>query len=380
MRNLIISQHVNKRNKPTNKTSASRLTGLERVARRKVFSVKPVSPPETERNRSRPLFGHLVKASVPAVSGFLVIVLCVYAVSNMTLSAKSSRLPVEIGTESEIVPAGIETGEEEASDAPDKGQSVSENVKTLKVFEYKVKKGDSLALIAKRYGLNMDTVISYNGIKTARSIVPGTKLIIPNANGIKYTVGKGDCLSCIANRYKVSLNAILDWNDLKTGIIKAGTTLFIPGVRMGKSELNKVLGLLFIWPVKGLLSSSYGYRIHPIDGTRSFHNGLDISGSEGMQIKAAMAGKILKVGKNFLYGNYVIIGHDDGLQTLYGHLSEAIAKQGSYVEQGSIIALQDAVQAANHRPVETMEDALRLRVRHGSSAARPGSARDPGHA
>ncbi|MEJ2665012.1 MAG: LysM peptidoglycan-binding domain-containing protein [Spirochaetia bacterium] len=97
---------------------------------------------------------------------------------------------------------------------PEPEQIMSPPLKNLKTIVYKVKKGDSLSGIAQKYKLNIGTIIGFNNIRNARSLVIGTTLTIPNYNGLLYTVKKGDSLSLISNKYDVSLNNLLDWNHL----------------------------------------------------------------------------------------------------------------------------------------------------------------------
>jgi LysM repeat protein len=265
------------------------------------------------------------------------VIFCIFSLANAGSFTKPGSLPVRLGDTSELESFASDNLVAESNRAESTTELSVHAMNTLKVAQYRVKSGESVSSIAKKFKLNIDTLVSYNNIKTVHSVIPETMLGIPNTNGLTYRVGSGDCLTGIASRYKVPLNSILDWNDLKSDTIKAGTALFIPGARMSRNELNKVLGTIFIWPVRGIISSPYGYRIHPIDGSKSFHNGLDIAGNEGTPIKAAMAGKVLKTGKNFLYGNYIILGHDDGFQTLYGHLSAFECQEGKYVDQGAEI-------------------------------------------
>ncbi|MBN2442166.1 MAG: M23 family metallopeptidase [Spirochaetales bacterium] len=213
----------------------------------------------------------------------------------------------------------------------------SEVVQTLSIKTYEVKKGDTISGIAKSLRLNIDTIISYNNIKSIRKIYSGMKLLVPNTDGVKYIVRKGDCLSSIAIKFGIALNNLLDWNNVSSSIINSGDILFIPGAKMNRFDLAQVMGTLFLYPVKGRLSSRYGWRIHPISKKRSFHNGIDIMGPLGSTIKASMDGKILKTGFNNIYGKYVIIRHDNGFQTFYGHLSKITSEKGDAVLQGNKI-------------------------------------------
>ncbi len=94
----------------------------------------------------------------------------------------------------------------------------------------------------------------------------------------------------------------------------------------------------FIWPISGPITSPFGWRIHPIYGTRIFHSGIDIGGDYGMPIHAAAAGTVIYAGWISGYGNAVIISHGGDLQTLYGHNQSLNVSEGQYVSQGQVIA------------------------------------------
>jgi murein DD-endopeptidase MepM/ murein hydrolase activator NlpD len=93
----------------------------------------------------------------------------------------------------------------------------------------------------------------------------------------------------------------------------------------------------FQWPINGGVSSGYGYRIHPIYGTRRLHTGLDISGGSGTPIAAAKGGTVLSAGWRGGYGNAVVISHGGGITTLYAHQSQMNVSNGQQVSRGDII-------------------------------------------
>jgi len=207
---------------------------------------------------------------------------------------------------------------------------------TLKISQYKTLPGESISQIAQRFKLNLDTLVSWNDIHDARSIQPGMVLGIPNSDGLKYTVRRGDTLEQIARVNGLSLNAILDWNRLPSSVISVGQALFLPGAHMRTNEINRILGNLFIYPVRGKISSYFGTRPDPFTGVRRFHNGVDIVNAPGTPITAAMAGTVEDVGFNNNYGYYVILRHS-GYQTLYGHLSRYVVARRQKVQQGEEI-------------------------------------------
>jgi len=206
----------------------------------------------------------------------------------------------------------------------------------LKVKSYRAQQGDSLSQIAQKFGLNIDTIISWNDIHDARVIRPGTALDIPNIDGLKYRVRRGDSLEQIARSAGLPLNSVLDANRLPSSVISVGQELFLPGIHMRPNDLNRVLGNLFIYPVRGKISSYFGSRPDPFTGVRRFHNGVDIVNTPGTSIMAAMAGTVEDVGFNNNYGFYVILRHS-GYQTLYGHLARYVVARRQKVQQGDKI-------------------------------------------
>jgi murein DD-endopeptidase MepM/ murein hydrolase activator NlpD len=93
----------------------------------------------------------------------------------------------------------------------------------------------------------------------------------------------------------------------------------------------------FIMPTDGEVSSSFGYRRHPILGTVRLHAGTDFGAGYGSPIWAAKDGEVIFAGWNGGYGNCVIIAHEGGLSTLYGHQSDIAVSVGQEVSQGEII-------------------------------------------
>ena len=211
-------------------------------------------------------------------------------------------------------------------------------VSTVTFKDYTVRKGDTISGIASRAGLrNFGTLLSVNNIDNARRISAGQVLRVPSTDGLLYTVKKNETLAGIAATYNVTVTALLDANDLTHETLSVGQKLFIPGASLSSFELRKALGELFIYPIHGRLTSPFGYRSDPFTGARSFHSGVDLAAPTGTSVKATLDGKIAETGFNRIFGNYVIITHDRGYQSLYGHLSAIYVKRGQYITQGTVI-------------------------------------------
>ena len=94
-----------------------------------------------------------------------------------------------------------------------------------------------------------------------------------------------------------------------------------------------------IRPLKGWISSRFGYRESPFTGRREFHRGLDIATHAGSPIIAPANGLVTFAGSKGLMGNMVAIEHGFGMVTRYGHTQKLLKKKGERVKRGEVIAL-----------------------------------------
>ncbi|WP_373544340.1 M23 family metallopeptidase [Chamaesiphon sp.] len=97
----------------------------------------------------------------------------------------------------------------------------------------------------------------------------------------------------------------------------------------------------FIYPLMNpaRVTSRFGWRTHPLSGTRRFHSGIDIGAPTGTPVVATGTGTVISAGWNGGYGKAIIIQHNDVQQTLYGHLSQISVQPGQVIEQGTVIGL-----------------------------------------
>ena len=219
--------------------------------------------------------------------------------------------------------------------------SEPENVsksRTLLCDSHFVQSGDNISSLAISYGLNQDSIISVNKVNNTRLLQIGKVLKIPNQDGIFHTVKQGENLSSIAEKYNVKTETIKTVNELFSDKIMPESDLFIPGAKLDWSKLQEINGDLFMRPAYGNITSFFGWRRDPFNRSRrQLHNGIDIKGSTGAPVRAAMAGRVSSVGYDSVFGNYVIISHNSGYRTLYGHMSVIKTRTGSYVAQGERI-------------------------------------------
>lgn len=210
-------------------------------------------------------------------------------------------------------------------------------------FIYTVKSGDTLYDLANTHNITLGEIISINQLSSTL-IRPGQELVIPNAqnNGEldlieqEYVVKKGDNLSVIAQQFGLSANEIASINRISDpNIISAGQKLTIPVATMAamtERQSNRSSSIPVLdWPVKGRISSPYGWRVHPINNVRHFHGGIDIAIAKGTTVRAAAAGTVIEAGWMGDYGLGIVIDHGGGYTTWYGHNSQILVRVGDRV-------------------------------------------------
>lgn len=92
------------------------------------------------------------------------------------------------------------------------------------------------------------------------------------------------------------------------------------------------------WPVPGAISSGFGPRQHPVSGHADDHRGVDIAVPVGTPVRVPYAGRVHEVGESSALGRYVVVEHEGGYRSVFGHLSEAPLRVGEPVRAGDVVA------------------------------------------
>jgi murein DD-endopeptidase MepM/ murein hydrolase activator NlpD len=243
----------------------------------------------------------------------------------------------------------------------------------IKYLEHQVAEGETLTGIGAQYGVDSQYLIWNNPEVGADPdmLVPGETLVVPATPGIVYDVKLGDTVTDIATTYGIDPAAIVLFapNGLDSpDMIVEGSVLVLPGgvpppppveelpapvvtEVPAPEEPQPVLppqapppapalpvdepvaaSVGYIWPAAGPLNSRFGPR------WGSFHSGIDIGAPYGAAVAASATGRVVLASySNYGYGNYIIVRHGDGSETLYAHLSASYVSLGQYVGQGETI-------------------------------------------
>ncbi len=229
------------------------------------------------------------------------------------------------------------------------------------VVDYTIGGGDTVSLVAAKFGLGYKSILWANGIDDRSIIKPGMVLKIPPVDGVLYTVKSGENLTALVQKYQADLNRTLDVNRLPdASAIQVGQVVTLVGgqppappapppssrsqprspffdVGVASSDQsgargNRIAGAGYLWPTPNHRINQYfrGY----------YHTGIDIEGTYASPIYAAKDGVVSAVRfERYGYGFHIIISHGDGTQTLYGHASKIFVKTGQRVDRGQTIAM-----------------------------------------
>lgn len=215
---------------------------------------------------------------------------------------------------------------------------------------YVVRPGDSLSQIAGMFDVTPNTILWANDLKKGTALKTGQTLVILPISGVRHTVAKGETIASIAKKYSGDKDEIADFNGLTGTVLAAGDVVIIPDGEIAapaptKKVSSKSSSSRTSSSTRGSGPSYEGYYMRPVSGgTRSQgihgYNAVDIAAPIGTPMMASAAGEVIIArgsGWNGGYGEYIVIKHDNGSQTLYGHASSVIVSAGDHVVQGQVI-------------------------------------------
>lgn len=231
------------------------------------------------------------------------------------------------------------------------------------IIKYTVQKGETISEIAEKFSISVETILLANELQSMK-IKEGQELIILPISGLMHMVEKGETVESIAKQYGSDANKIAEFNNLNSKKeVFLGDVLIIPDGKRIESPSkvatenkpskptvtdteddipspdisSQINSAYFIVPTKGIITQGAHYSY--TSGRKNYYTAVDIANDIGTPIVAAAAGTVQIAKKVWPYGNYITILHDNGVTTLYSHLS-AFAEgvlPGQRVSQGQII-------------------------------------------
>lgn len=263
------------------------------------------------------------------------------SLNSLVLDTKSISFVEQTGGEDlnyelkdlSFVPDTLPAGLYHANSYSDKGSNIS---------TYIVKNGDTLSEIAEKFDVSVNTIIWANQVSRTKSLKVGSEIIILPVTGVVHEVKSRDTIASISKQYNAKVDDIINFNNLtENQSLTIGQKIIIPDGEM--KTISPSVSKSISSESKSSTQSSSKYYMKPTSGPKTQglhgHNGKDFGGHIGDAVNAAASGKVIiaKTGWNGGYGNYVVIEHPNGQQTLYGHMSKITISSGDIVSQGQRI-------------------------------------------
>lgn len=202
----------------------------------------------------------------------------------------------------------------------------------LNLYAYRAQTNDDLLAIAARCNIPYETIALANKLAFLDSPISNTLLYLCTCPGLFIPEKPVTPLEFILKtRYP-------DTNGYFVCTVNGERYVFVPEQKLNPTERFFFVDSAMTPPLaQGVISSAFGMRVHPFTGKQSFHKGVDIAAPEGTAVYACKSGITLVTGTNDLYGNYIILQHDNNTQSLYAHLHTVATEKGETVTRGTQI-------------------------------------------
>ena len=190
---------------------------------------------------------------------------------------------------------------------------------------------ENLDVMAKRLGEMQAKMLQLDALGQRVSGLAGV-----NPAEIKSTIGSGGALVGSRSLTMEELQATLV--DLDKITDQRVDLMTLMESRLFDQKIKKLMMPTQPPVVGGVLGSSFGWRIDPVNGQSALHTGLDFPSSIGTPILAAAGGVVVAQEHHPAYGNMLEIDHGNDLMTRYGHASKVLVKKGDLIKRGQKIA------------------------------------------
>ncbi len=207
----------------------------------------------------------------------------------------------------------------------------------IKFYRYKVEAGWDVLGIVARCCIDNAGIITLNRIQTQKDDMEGLYILLPTMPGLYIPEDAGnplEKLEAAACEKKLTKPLLLNIAT-QNGVRKV---YYFPNDKLDETTWRYFLSPLYRFPLDaGILTSPFGKRPSPFSGKPSYHPGIDLAAPTGSPVYACAPGKVKAVKFSNVYGNHIIIKHNDGNESLYGHLSKTIAHLNQIVKAGTLI-------------------------------------------
>ena len=210
----------------------------------------------------------------------------------------------------------------------------------LQFYRYKVQKEDTIIRIAARCSIPYDALITLNGIESVKTNISGKMLLLPTLPALylpEKPVSDIEKLTDALSKKLKTESFVLTLPSAADPKKKVRVECF-PNALLDSTVRSFFFVPLYRFPLQyAVVTSGFGIRKSPFTGKSTYHAGIDLAAPAGSPVYACTAGTVIETAYSNIYGNYILIRHDDGRESLYGHLSKVKARLYEKVKSGTII-------------------------------------------
>jgi murein DD-endopeptidase MepM/ murein hydrolase activator NlpD len=211
---------------------------------------------------------------------------------------------------------------------------------SLTVYRYTLREGENVFFLAARCNIPYSALASLNRLNHQSAFEPGAAVLLPSSPGIFVPCEPNSDLEYLLASSRFPPEETVSAPVAVGGMPgQAGNEFFFfPGQEFNATERAFFLNTGFQFPLRSYrLTSSFGMRKNPVTGNMRLHQGVDLAAPAGTEVFAAGNGIVTEVGYDPIYGNYIIIKHNDNWASLYGHLQKVAVSLRANVKSGILI-------------------------------------------
>jgi murein DD-endopeptidase MepM/ murein hydrolase activator NlpD len=272
----------------------------------------------------------------------------------MVLGAALAAAPLSSGAGQErtqLAQARSSSGSSPGSSSRDRA-AICPPSALSRVTRHRIQSGETLEAIAQQYNLVPPTLLRLN--PSLQSSLPlGQEILVPPFNGIVVTVPRGQTWEQVASQYQSRADVLFEANGCQATVPER---VFVPGLTWltRESAIAAAEGTAaaspspvrgYPLPQEARILVPYGWQPDANESRLVFNTGVTLAAAPGTAVLAAGEGTVAFAGQDDIYGNLVVINHQQGLQTRYANLATIAVSVGQSVRQGAMLGTIAAADA-----------------------------------
>ena len=210
----------------------------------------------------------------------------------------------------------------------------------LQFYRYKAQKEDTVIRIAARCSIPYDALITLNGIESIKTNISGKILLLPTLPALylpEKPVSDIEKLTEALSKKLKTESFLITLPSAADPKKKIRVECF-PNAMLDSTVRSFFFVPFYRFPLQhAVVTSDFGMRKSPFTGKSTYHAGIDLAAPAGSPVYACTAGTVIETAYSEIYGNYILIRHDDGRESLYGHLSKVKSRLYEKVKSGTLI-------------------------------------------